>query len=121
MAVGKSSKALLAAAPSTESQWKRTHFCEYNWYSDSKIVAASCSTVDCKVSRIALPIVSVIVIAAKEWAGIRTFALLDTGSSSTVCTQSLADQLGVEDIAEKLYLTTLDMADENKLIQKLSI
>ena len=57
--------------------------------------------------RIAVPIVAVNVRAPASNKCVRTYALLDTGSTNTICSQELFDELGIKGRAEAVSLTTL--------------
>ena len=58
--------------------------------------------------RIALPIVAVRVTAPGSKKYIKTYALLDSGSTNSFCTEALRNQLGVDGRAETLSVTTLE-------------
>ena len=60
--------------------------------------------------RCVLPIVPVRVQAATGGNVLRTFALLDTGSTNSFCTKSLMQKLNVTGRKQTLSLTTLDNA-----------
>ena len=60
----------------------------------------------------ALPIVPVKVRAQGSPFCIETYALLDTGSNSTFCSNMLLDRLGVKGKHLKLKLTTMGSAEE---------
>ena len=57
-------------------------------------------------SKIALPVVPVVVQGDKD--SILTYALLDSGSSCTLCTERLAKRVGVETKPYSTYITTID-------------
>ena len=61
--------------------------------------------------RIALPIVAVKVRAPGKSAFIKTYALLDSGSTSSFCSEKLLTKLGVETSRKRITLTTLDRAE----------
>lgn len=65
-------------------------------------------------TRIALPIVPVIVRAKGDKLGVPTFALLDSGSTSSFCSEELVNQLKICGKQQKLSLTTLER--ENSVI-----
>ncbi|XP_033636759.1 uncharacterized protein LOC117297720 [Asterias rubens] len=81
-----------------------------NGYIDSA-EDTSCNNITGAGSRSVLPIVSVRVQAAQGNTFVRTYALLDTGSTNTFCTEQLAQCLGVKGTKQKLSLTTLDKID----------
>ena len=58
--------------------------------------------------RVALPIVAVTVKGEESGTSVNTFALLDSGSTSTFCSDKLLQQLGVHGRKEILNLTTLE-------------
>ena len=60
----------------------------------------------------ALPILRVKVSAQGSLFCIKTYALLDTGSNSTFCSNMLLDRLGVKGKHLKLKLTTMGTAEE---------
>ena len=60
----------------------------------------------------ALPILPVKVSAEGNPLCIETYALLDTGSNSTFCSNMLLDRLGVTGKHLKLKLTTMGTAEE---------
>ncbi len=61
--------------------------------------------------KIALPIVAVKVKSKSGHKSVETFALLDSGSSHTFCSQSLINELGLSGRKETLSLTTLEKKD----------
>ncbi|XP_063955063.1 uncharacterized protein LOC135153986 [Lytechinus pictus] len=58
--------------------------------------------------RCVLPIVPVRVQTASGGKALRTFALLDTGSTNSFCTKSLAEKLNAKGQTQRLSLTTID-------------
>ncbi len=81
-----------------------------NGYIDSA-EDTSCSNITGAGSRSVLPIVPVRVQASEGSNFVRTYALLDTGSTNTFCTEQIAEQLGVKGTKQKLNLTTLEKID----------
>ena len=71
----------------------------------------SCNKNDTRGSRVALPIVAVRV-RSKENKMVDTYALLDSGSTNTFCSDYLIQQLGIHGKKSNLLLTTLE--SENK-------
>ena len=71
----------------------------------------SCNKNDTRGSRVALPIVAVRV-RSKENKMVETYALLDSGSTNTFCSDYLIQQLGIHGKKSNLLLTTLE--SENK-------
>ena len=69
--------------------------------------------------RIALPIVPVVVRAPGNQRCVTTYALLDTGSSSTFCSEELMKELGLTGDKELLCLTTLEK--QNSKVETMSI
>ena len=61
--------------------------------------------------RIALPIVAVKVRAPGGQKSVTTYALLDSGSTNSFCSEKLLDQLGILGKRETVSLTTLEKAD----------
>ena len=69
--------------------------------------------------RIALPIVPVVVRAPGNQRCVTTYALLDTGSNSTFCSEELMKELGLSGDKELLCLTTLEK--QNSKVETMSI
>ncbi|XP_063962679.1 uncharacterized protein LOC135155967 [Lytechinus pictus] len=70
---------------------------------------ASCSAMGAGVSRIALPIVPVIVSVPGEVGGtIETFALLDSGSTNSFCLQEIAEKIQTKGRKKIVSVSTLE-------------
>ena len=69
---------------------------------------ASCNAATCSSARVALPIVAVRVRAPGGGPEFETYALLDNGSTTTFCTEELAEKVGVDGEGATLIINTLD-------------
>ncbi|KAI0241289.1 hypothetical protein LSAT2_030046, partial [Lamellibrachia satsuma] len=76
-----------------------------------KDVTVSCMTTGAGMCRVALPIAPVNLIVSNSLRYIETCALLDSGSTSTFCSERLADKLQLDGETLELMLTTLDKED----------
>ena len=74
-------------------------------FSDSAVCSHTGAGIE--TSKIVLPVVSVKVQAPSERT-IETYALLDSGSTNTFCTNELIEELGIQGTNEQLVLTTLE-------------
>ena len=72
---------------------------------------SSCSVTGAGRPRTGMSIVPVKVKRKDSDTAIITYALLDSGSSSTFCTESLMKQLGIDGLKTKISLTTLEKKD----------
>ena len=74
---------------------------------------ATCSSIGAGAgsSKVALPIVPVLVGATSGNDAVATYALLDSGSTNTFCSAALLQQLGISGVKARLSLTTLDRTD----------
>ena len=71
----------------------------------------SCNTTGAGIVRVALPIVPARVRASNSLRNVETYALLDTGSTSTFCSERLVDELQLDGETQELTLTTFDKED----------
>ena len=76
-----------------------------------KDMTVSCNTTGIGVVRVALHIVHVRVRASNSLRYVETYALLDSGSTNTLCSERLADELLLDGETHELTLTTLDKED----------
>ena len=76
-------------------------------------VAMSNGYIDNSATRIALPIVAVKVRAPGSKTCVKTYALLDSGSTNTFCSQELLNDLGIKGRNEQVSLTTLERANSS--------
>ena len=72
-------------------------------------------------TRIALPIVPVMVSSDEQDIVVSTYALLDSGSTNSFCSAQLADQLHVTGKKSLLSITTLDKADSLLEMQSVTL
>ena len=70
--------------------------------------------------RIAMPIVPAVVRAPGTQRSVQTYALLDTGSNSTFCSEDLVKQLEVVGLKEQLNLTAMDKKNSRVESEKVS-
>ena len=70
--------------------------------------------------RIAVPIVPVVVRAPGTQRSVQTYALVDTGSNSTYCSEELGKQLELVGQQEPLNLTTMDKMNSRVETEKVS-
>ena len=81
-------------------------------FEESSGVGRLCNLTTMEGPATALPILPVKVSAQRNPFCIETYALLDTGSNSTFCSNMLLDRLGVKGKHLKLKLTTMGRAEE---------
>lgn len=84
---------------------------DHNVERTDKDATVSCNTTGAGIVTVALPIVPVRVRASNSPRYIDTYALLDSGSTSTFCSERLADELRVDGETQELTLMTLDKED----------
>ena len=73
------------------------------------------------MGKIALPIIPVVVSGLGESNTIEMYALLDTGSNRSFCTDAQVDQLKISGRTEKITLTTLDNLESVESVQVVSL
>jgi len=71
-------------------------------------------------TRIALPIVPVVVSTDEHVVVVSTYALLDSGSTKCFCSAQLVDQLRVTGKKSRLSFTTLDKAEMQSVSLKIT-
>ena len=85
---------------------------EPNLSASSASSHVTCSAIGAGVTKVALPIVPVTVRQlGGSTEGVITYALLDSGSTQSFCSEALKEKLGVPGLHERMRLTTLENHD----------
>jgi hypothetical protein len=103
---GKKHTRLLHRSPASESRSENRDVEQVA--NQNGFVEAGCNLTGAGCKRVVLPILPVVVQAPGSDKAIQTFALLDSGSTSSFCSKQLVDSLGLTGRNEMLSLTTLE-------------
>ena len=79
----------------------------------SKIEKVANCLVNAAYQVVALPIVSVIIKAPGSQKEVKTYALLDSGSTSTFCTPKILEELGIKGSKQRISLSTISESTES--------
>jgi hypothetical protein len=82
---------------------------------------AECISIGADIMHVALPVVPVLVRAPDTHTAIPTYALLDTGSTNSFCSQRIANQLHLKGCKQKLSLTTLEKTSSKVLTSAVNL
>ncbi len=85
-----------------------------NWVSGGN-AQVSCGFAGSNQGKVALPIVPVRVYSGRMKSYVDTYALLDSGTNQTFCSEVLVDQLGIQRRRETVSLTTIE--NHNSLLE----
>lgn len=80
----------------------------HSGFTTGKLEPSSCAVSGAGGTQIALPVVAVNVRASSNGRCVPTYALLDTGSTSSFCSEELVRQMGIMGKEQTLSLTTLN-------------